>query len=101
MTVEDYIHRTGRTGRYKSKGSSLLFLLHSEMPFIDMLAGVGVDEVRRVEVNPEKIVDQDSWKSLVSGVTVKFPEIKYLAQKVRAALSSAHIFYMKLTHPTQ
>jgi ATP-dependent RNA helicase DDX10/DBP4 len=30
-----YIHRVGRTARYKSKGNALLFLLPSERAFVD------------------------------------------------------------------
>jgi ATP-dependent RNA helicase DDX10/DBP4 len=32
-----YIHRVGRTARYKSKGNALLFLLPSERAFVDQL----------------------------------------------------------------
>ena len=33
--ISTYIHRVGRTARYKSKGSSLLFLLPSEAKFAE------------------------------------------------------------------
>jgi len=35
--INTYIHRVGRTARYKSKGSALLFLLASEKKFIERL----------------------------------------------------------------
>lgn len=36
--VSTYIHRVGRTARYKSKGNALLFLLPSEAKFLEKLA---------------------------------------------------------------
>jgi ATP-dependent RNA helicase DDX10/DBP4 len=33
--INTYIHRVGRTARYKSKGNALLFLLPSESKFVD------------------------------------------------------------------
>lgn len=35
--VNTYIHRVGRTARYKSKGNAILFLLESEKKFIDKI----------------------------------------------------------------
>lgn len=35
--VATYIHRVGRTARYKSKGNALLFLLTSELKFLQQL----------------------------------------------------------------
>jgi len=35
--INTYIHRVGRTARYKSKGNALLFLLPSESKFADMI----------------------------------------------------------------
>jgi ATP-dependent RNA helicase DDX10/DBP4 len=35
--VATYIHRVGRTARYKSKGNALLFLLPSELKFLQQL----------------------------------------------------------------
>ena len=35
--ISTYIHRVGRTARYKSKGDALLFLLPSERKFLDRL----------------------------------------------------------------
>jgi superfamily II DNA/RNA helicase len=36
-TPELYIHRVGRTARYISEGKSLIFVLPSELPFMDKL----------------------------------------------------------------
>ncbi len=35
--VNTYIHRVGRTARYKSKGNAILFLLESEKKFIEKI----------------------------------------------------------------
>jgi ATP-dependent RNA helicase DDX10/DBP4 len=35
--VNTYIHRSGRTARYKSKGNALMFLLPSEKKFVEKL----------------------------------------------------------------
>jgi ATP-dependent RNA helicase DDX10/DBP4 len=35
--VPTYIHRVGRTARYKAKGNALLFLLESEQSFVTQL----------------------------------------------------------------
>ena len=38
-----YIHRVGRTARYKSKGNALLFLLPSELKFIDEISSKQIE----------------------------------------------------------
>ena len=35
--MENYLHRIGRTARYKSNGKSLLFLLPSETKFLEKI----------------------------------------------------------------
>jgi ATP-dependent RNA helicase DDX10/DBP4 len=35
--INTYIHRVGRTARYKSKGNALLFLLPSEIKMVDKI----------------------------------------------------------------
>ena len=39
--AEDYIHRVGRTARMQSKGEACLFLLPTEMPYVDVLRDQG------------------------------------------------------------
>ena len=36
--VPTYVHRVGRTARYKSKGNALMMLLKSEMEFVNRLS---------------------------------------------------------------
>jgi superfamily II DNA/RNA helicase len=38
----EYVHRVGRTARMGQQGEALLFLLHSEMPYIDLLEQRGM-----------------------------------------------------------
>jgi ATP-dependent RNA helicase DDX5/DBP2 len=40
MTIEDYIHRIGRTGRAGSKGESYTFFTMEDMSFADDLIDV-------------------------------------------------------------
>jgi ATP-dependent RNA helicase DDX31/DBP7 len=43
--VSDYVHRIGRVGRAGAQGHSLLFLLPSEAPFLDVLKKRGVKNI--------------------------------------------------------
>lgn len=47
--VASYIHRVGRTARYKSGGKSVLFLLPSEVQMLEKL------EAAKVPVNFSKV----------------------------------------------
>lgn len=38
----EYVHRVGRTARMGQQGEALLFLMHSEMPYIDLLEQRGM-----------------------------------------------------------
>lgn len=38
ISIEEYVHRVGRTARIGAQGSSLLFLTPSETAFVDVLA---------------------------------------------------------------
>lgn len=44
----EYVHRVGRTARMGQQGEALLFLLHSEMPYIDLL------QQRGMQLQPER-----------------------------------------------
>ena len=41
--INTYIHRVGRTARYKSKGNALLFLLPSEIKFVERVLSKQID----------------------------------------------------------
>ena len=74
-----YIHRSGRTARYRSSGRSLLFLLPSEKEA--MLAKMETDAKivpRQVSMNAGKSFDlQES----LAGWVAADPDLKFLAQK--------------------
>ena len=48
-----YIHRVGRTARYKSKGNALLLMLPSEVKFVDKLKARGV-EMKKLATKADK-----------------------------------------------
>eukprot|EP01043_Picozoa_sp_COSAG02_P021833 COSAG02_NODE_1119_length_14467_cov_20.454691_2_plen_680_part_00 len=77
--VATYIHRSGRTARYRSSGRSLLFLLPSEREA--MLAKLSMEAKivpRQVSMNAGKSFDlQES----LAGWVAADPELKFLAQK--------------------
>lgn len=47
-----YVHRVGRTARYKSEGNSLLLLLPSEQKFVQKLKEAKI-ELNQLKANPE------------------------------------------------
>ncbi|XP_078195524.1 putative ATP-dependent RNA helicase DDX10 isoform X5 [Callithrix jacchus] len=51
-----YIHRAGRTARYKEDGEALLILLPSEKAMVQQLLQKKVP-VKEIKINPEKLID--------------------------------------------
>ena len=49
--VYTYIHRVGRTARYKSKGNSLLFLCETETKFVERVDKRGIT-LKKLNANP-------------------------------------------------
>jgi len=72
-----YIHRVGRTARYRSKGHALLMLLESEQAFIDQLETAKVP-MKKVKANPNKLANITSQ---FQGYLAEDPDLKYLAQR--------------------
>jgi len=77
--VDTYIHRVGRTARFERGGKALMMLTPSETPFTEKLI------TRKVPI--EKITVKNSSKTgsikqQLNGMCFKFPELKYLGQKV-------------------
>jgi ATP-dependent RNA helicase DDX10/DBP4 len=75
--VPTYIHRVGRTARYRSGGKALLFLLPSEMKFIEQLTAKKV-VLKKVKVILDKI---KSVTQQFQSLCIEHQELKYLAQK--------------------
>ena len=75
--VESYVHRIGRTARYKSGGSSLLFLLPSEMGFLEYLENKNLT-IKELRINSSKTVN---ITSALQAIVAEHADIKHLAQK--------------------
>ncbi|KAH9608994.1 hypothetical protein KSS87_022693 [Heliosperma pusillum] len=82
--VATYIHRVGRTARYKSGGKAILFLEPSEIKMLDKLREAKIPIVER-KVNKEKL--QPIAVQLADNLA-RFPEMRQLAQR-------AFITYLK------
>eukprot|EP00761_Pharyngomonas_kirbyi_P008588 gb/GECH01008600.1/.p1 GENE.gb/GECH01008600.1/~~gb/GECH01008600.1/.p1 ORF type:complete len:868 (+),score=305.11 gb/GECH01008600.1/:1-2604(+) len=76
-SAESYIHRVGRTARYHSGGQSLLFLMPSEVQFLNDLKKAKIP-IKPIKVNPEKTV---SIQPQLSAMMAHDTEMKYLGQK--------------------
>lgn len=82
--VETYIHRVGRTARYESKGKALLFLLPSEEEGMLKRLEAKKVEITKIKPNSKK---QQSVQTQLQSAAFQFPEIKFLAQRVRPFFS--------------
>ncbi|KAJ3336455.1 ATP-dependent RNA helicase dbp4 [Gonapodya sp. JEL0774] len=84
-----YIHRVGRTARYESSGSALMFLLPSEKEgMVEALDKVKVP-IEEVKANLSKV---ESVKGHIAGFCAQDPEIRYLGQKAFVSyIRSVHI----------
>lgn len=90
-TVEDYIHRVGRTARMNSRGEAMLMLTSKqEEPFVQMLKTKHVP-INKVEVEREKVMD---IRNKLSTLMVQFPTLKLFAQSSFVAYARA-IYFMK------
>jgi ATP-dependent RNA helicase DDX10/DBP4 len=90
-SVEDYIHRVGRTARFTRKGHALCFLQEHERALVAKLraAKVDVKEVRRDARRMDYNVG-----SIISGFLAEDTELKFLAQK-------AFVSYIRHVHMAQ
>lgn len=84
-----YIHRVGRTARYKKNGNALLALLPSEEePFTALLKSHGI-EPKKLVVNKKK---QENIQSKIQSILISDPTMKALAQKAfKGYLRSVHL----------
>lgn len=81
--VETYIHRVGRTARYESKGKALMFLLPSEEEGMMNRLEAKKVEITKIKANSKKA---QSVQTQLQSAAFQFPEIKFLAQRVRRSL---------------
>ena len=83
--VETYVHRVGRTARFRSNGRAMLFLGDGkEQEFLERLKEKGL-ELNKVRINPDRVA---SITPRISSAVASSKELKYLAQR-------AFLFYLK------
>ena len=87
--VATYIHRVGRTARFRATGQALLLLNQSERPFLALLEKAKVP-VEEMQANPAR---QHSVRAGLASVVAANPDIKYLAQ--RAFVSYLRSIYLE------
>ena len=75
--IESYIHRIGRTARYKSGGNGLLFLLPSEAKFLDYLQEKSIN-VKELKIKPSKTFN---ILSNLQAIIAERPDVKHLAER--------------------
>jgi len=86
--ISTYIHRVGRTARYKSKGNSLLFVNKTEEKLVDILQSKNV-KIKKIKINTSKVVGlQPILRSLIS----ENSDLIHLAQKaIKSYLKSVYL----------
>ncbi len=75
--VYTYIHRVGRTARYKSKGNSLLFLTPSEAKFAEKIDKRNI-ALKKLNANPNKAL---TIQPTLQKLNAENPDVKHLAEK--------------------
>ncbi|ORY72989.1 DEAD-domain-containing protein, partial [Neocallimastix californiae] len=115
---KDYIHRIGRTARIGRQGNALLFLLPSEIEYLDIMKsqGLDVEEVRVEDSIKEGLLprEQKDWDYAATNIQMKLerfvlssPDLVLAAKKaftsfVRAyathSSTEKHIFHIKKLH---
>lgn len=81
-----YIHRVGRTARYKSKGNALLLLLPSEIKLIEQLA--------KHKIELKKLLAKETFtvKPVLEKMNAENSELQHLAKKACSSyLKSIHL----------
>ena len=73
-----YIHRVGRTARFKDKGKALLLLLpNEEKPFVELLRK-GKVPIKRTAINMQRTAN---IMGTLQSLAASDPDMKFLAQK--------------------
>lgn len=76
-SADAYIHRVGRTARFKSNGKALLMLLPSELKMVEKLTNARVP-IKRIEMNARK---RQPISSALRTLLSKNAQLKHFAQK--------------------
>ena len=85
--TDTYIHRVGRTARYKYKGNSLLMVLPSEIKFADKLKRLNID-MKKLKANPNRTL---TITSALQRINAQNNDLLHLAQR-------AFICYLRSVH---
>jgi ATP-dependent RNA helicase DDX10/DBP4 len=85
--VETYVHRVGRTARFKYEGKSLAFVAEHEMEFVNKLKERNIN-VHKIVQNPDKYF---RIESSLQSICSEHQDVKYLAQ--RALISYIQFLY--------
>jgi ATP-dependent RNA helicase DDX10/DBP4 len=75
--TDTYIHRAGRTARYKYKGSALLMVQPHEMAFVEKLQGLNID-MKKLKANPNRTL---TITSALQRINAENTDLMHLAQK--------------------
>jgi ATP-dependent RNA helicase DDX10/DBP4 len=75
--ISSYIHRVGRTARYKSKGNSLMFLNKQEENFVKELQERGIN-IKGIKINQIKMTQ---LRPILRSLLSEKHELLYLAQR--------------------
>lgn len=75
--TDTYIHRAGRTARYKYKGSALLMIQPHEMLFLERLLQLNID-MKKLKANPNRTL---SITSALQRINAENTDLMHLAQK--------------------
>ncbi|KAF8367372.1 hypothetical protein PRIPAC_85201, partial [Pristionchus pacificus] len=77
-TIDDYIHRVGRTARMNKSGSALLFLSERQVPTMKKMLTERKIPIQETKHDPTRMTD---IKLKMQGVLAAFPELNQFAQK--------------------
>ena len=90
--IAQYIHRIGRTARYKSQGNSILFVSSKEEEFINELKNKEID-IKKIKFSSNKI---SNMQTVVRSVLSEHSELISAAEKaISSYLKSINMFSNK------
>ena len=90
--IATYIHRVGRTARYKSKGNALLMLLPSEEKFADKLSKRNIT-LKKLQSKADK---QLTIQPVLEKMNAENKDLQYLAKRACASyLRGVHVMQDK------
>ena len=90
--ISQYIHRIGRTARYKSEGNSILFVSKKEEEFINELHNKKID-IKKMKIQQGKI---SNMEIVIRGILTEHSELVQAAQKaISSYLKSVNLFRNK------